>query len=233
MTGSIGLIVSDPCQMNCEMANVPEEEISTSLGPVGIKRLSNWTVICRSFYGNRYYLPHEYNSMAHLAVLKDLGVTEVVGVHSSGSLRLSLTPGMLMVPDDWINFTSPGPTTLAGQRKHLTPSFSKDLRQRLLDAAWKAQARFENGGIYWQSPGPRLETKAEIKVMSNFADLVGMGMVDEANLAQEMGLGYAAICSVDNYANGLGFPCLTDKMIHDQAIKNSAIIHSVLNCFCN
>ena len=68
--------------------------------------------------------------------------------------------------------------------------------------------------------------------MSNFADLVGMGMVDEANLAQEMDMQYAAICSVDNYANGLGFPCLTDDMIHGQLIKNSVIINRVLDCFC-
>jgi 5'-methylthioadenosine phosphorylase len=60
-----------------------------------------------------------------------------------------------------------------------------------------------DGGVYWQTPGPRFETRAEIAMMSQFADLVGMTMASEAVVANELGLEYAAICSVDNYANGL------------------------------
>lgn len=231
MSALTGLIVSDLCQIKEEINDAPEEEIETQYGPVRIKRYDSWAVICRSVYGDRYYLPHEYRTAAHLAALKKLGICEVIGVHSSGSLRPSLAPGMLVVPSDWINFTSPCLTTLSGERRHLTPSFSRPLRQGLVDAAWKAKVNFENGGTYWQSHGPRLETKAEIKVMSNFADLVGMGMVDEANLAQEIEMSYAAICSVDNYANGLGFSSLTDQMIHDQLVKNSFAINKVLYSF--
>lgn len=231
MSGSIGLIVSELCQISEEIKNAPEREVNTEYGVVTVKEFSPWVVICRSFYGGRFYLPHEYRSAAHIAALKSLGLNEVVGVHSSGSLRPSLAPGMLVIPDDWIDFTAPCLTTLSGQRRHLTPSFSHQVRQKLADAAWKAEVRFENGGIYWQSRGPRLETKAEIKVMSNFADLVGMGMSDEANLAQEMGLEYGAICSVDNYAHGLGFTNLSDEMIHEQLLKSSPAICKVIDCF--
>lgn len=206
----------------------PEQQVETTYGLVMVKTTEKWAVICRSGFGEVYLMPHEYNTAGHLEALRILGLTEVVGVHSSGSLRPSLTPGTLVVPDDWIDFTAPPATVISGQRRHLTPSFSGRVRQKLIDAAWKAQVRSENGGIYWQTTGPRLETKAEIKVMSNFADLVGMGLAQEANLAQEMGLEYGPVCSVDNYANGLGVPNLTDEIIHQQSIKSAEAVTKVL-----
>lgn len=228
MTPQYGLIVSDVCQIDDSLKNGPEKTMETAYGLVTAKITEKWLVICRSGYGGSYLMPHEYNTPASLAALKDFGLEEVVGVHSSGSLRPSLTPGSLVIPDDWINFSSPA-TTISGQRRYLTPGFSRRVRQKLAAAAWQAEVRFENGGIYWQTSGPRLETKAEIKVMSNFADLVGMGMADEANLAQEMGLEYGAICSVDNYANGLGSPALTDDVIREQSLKNSVAVSRLLN----
>ncbi len=223
-----GLIVGLSCQVDASLIQAPTQEVVTPYGVVAIKATEEWRIVCRSGFSGSYLLPHEYNSPANLAAFKSLGVTEIVGIHSSGSLRPSLAPGMLVVHDDWINFTSTCLTTLSGQRRHLTPSFSRKVRQNLVDAAWKAELPFENGGIYWQSTGPRLETKAEIKVMSNFADIVGMGLADEANLAQELGLDYGAICSVDNYANGLGPPNLSDEAIRAQSEKSMAAFTKVL-----
>jgi 5'-methylthioadenosine phosphorylase len=40
-------------------------------------------------------------------------------------------------------------------------------------------------------------------MMSNFADVVGMTMANEAVIALEMDLPYASACSIDNYGNGL------------------------------
>ncbi len=227
MLPKLGLIVSDVCQIDETLKRAEEKEVITDHGPVSIKMSEKWAVVCRSGFGGSYRMPHEYRPAATLEALHFLGVTEVVGLHSSGSLRPSLTPGMLVIPDDWISFAQPV-TGLSGQRRHLVPAFSRRVRQNLVDAAWKAGVRFENGGIYWQTFGPRLETKAEIKLMSNFADLVGMGLVTEASLAQEMGLEYGAVCSVDNYANGLGAPLLTDEAIWEQSAKSAAVFAKVL-----
>lgn len=227
MTPKLGLIVSDACQIDESIIKGRQQEVATPFGTAILKITDKWTVACRSGFNGQYKLAHEYNTPANLAAFKSLGISEIIGVHSSGSLRPSLAPGMMIIPDDWINFHS-SITTIAGQRVHLTPSFSRRVRQNLINAAWKAQIRFENGGIYWQTAGPRLETKAEIKLMSNFADVVGMGMADEASLAQEMELEYAAVCSVDNYANGLGAPALTDEMIREQSAKSVVIIADIL-----
>ena len=232
MTPQYGLIISDAWQIGDILKNAPEKTVETAYGLVLLKMTEKWAVVCCSGFNGPYLMPHEYNSAANLAAFKEYGLTEVVGVHSAGSLRPSLAPGSMVIVDDWINFGSRF-TTLSGQRRHLTPAFSRQVRQKLADAAWKAGVRFENGGTYWQTGGPRLETKAEIKLMSNFADLVGMGMADEANLAQEMGLKYGAICSVDNYANGFGSPLLNDDMIREQSLKNATTVIRLLEMYCS
>ena len=53
--------------------------------------------------------------------------------------------------------------------------------------------------------GPRLESAAEInRLERDGADLVGMTGMPEAALARELGLEYAAIAVVANYAAGRG-----------------------------
>ncbi|MCK9581812.1 MAG: 5'-methylthioadenosine phosphorylase, partial [Methanoregula sp.] len=51
--------------------------------------------------------------------------------------------------------------------------------------------------------GPRFETVAEIAALAKVADLVGMTIASEATLARELGIPFAALSTVDNYANGL------------------------------
>ena len=65
------------------------------------------------------------------------------------------------------------------------------------------------GGVYIQTRGPRIETVAEVKALPQFADIVGMTVASEATLACELGMEFAALCTVDNYANGLGDEVLT------------------------
>jgi purine nucleoside phosphorylase len=60
-------------------------------------------------------------------------------------------------------------------------------------------------GVYPSVPGPRLETKAEIDRMErDGATMVGMTGMPEASLAREIGLCYAAITVVANWAAGRG-----------------------------
>jgi 5'-methylthioadenosine phosphorylase len=69
------------------------------------------------------------------------------------------------------------------------------------------------GGVYVQTRGPRIETVAEVKALSAWADVVGMTVASEATLACELGMEFAALCTVDNYANGLGGEVLTYEHI--------------------
>ena len=71
--------------------------------------------------------------------------------------------------------------------------------------AWRASGQApRDGGVYWQTRGPRFETPAEIRLIAAHADVVGMTIASECIVAGELGLDYAALCVVDNLANGIG-----------------------------
>ena len=173
-----------------------------------------------------HILPHEINHRANLKALKDLGVREVISVNSTGSLKIVLAPGTLVVPDDFILFSG-HLTTIRSKAIHYTPGFSEAVRQRWIRAAREIGIDIVTSGTYWQTTGPRLETRAEIRMMAQFADLVGMTMASEAVLAQELDLPYGALCSVDNFANGLTDTPLTMEKILSHARQNAERARSV------
>lgn len=167
-----------------------------------------------------YILPHRVNHAANLQALKDLGVAEAIGINSTGSLKTNLRPGMIVIPDDFITFT-PTPTIYESKPIHITPSFNESVRRKLIAAARKIDRNTVESGIYWQTSGPRLETRAEIRMMSRFADIVGMTLAGEAMIALEMDLPYASACSIDNFGNGLAEKPLSLEEIVTGTRKNA------------
>jgi purine nucleoside phosphorylase len=86
-----------------------------------------------------------------------------------------------------------------------TEPYSAALRKRLLQAAAACGERVTDGGVYAATQGPRLESAAEInRLERDGADIVGMTGMPEAALAREIGLEYATIAVVANYAAGRG-----------------------------
>jgi 5'-methylthioadenosine phosphorylase len=55
-----------------------------------------------------------------------------------------------------------------------------------------------------------------------------MTMASEAAIAQELGLSYAALCSVDNYGHGIGEKELTIDEILQHARKNTDVILKIV-----
>jgi len=176
---------------------------------------------------NNYILPHLINHRANLQALKDLGATEIVGLNSVGSLKINLRPGMIVIPDDFITLTAT-PTIHQNSAVHITPSLDAKVRQKLIKAALGSKIKVVKKGTYWQTHGPRLETKAEIKMMANFADIVGMTMANEAVIALESDLPYASVCSIDNFGNGLLKKPLTMKEIIAGTRKNAELMIQLL-----
>ncbi len=81
-----------------------------------------------------------------------------------------------------------------------------------------------DGGIYWQVRGPRLETPAEVRLISAHAEVVGMTVASECVLAGEAGLRYAAICIVDNLANGVADVQLTlEEIERNRAAQQGSV----------
>ena len=104
-------------------------------------------------------------------------------------------------------------------------TISTAFRGAILDG-WEASGAgaIEDGGVYWQATGPRFETPAEIRLMAAHAHLVGMTIASECVIAAELGLEYAALCMVDNLANGLADGELSvDEMEADRLINSTKL----------
>jgi len=217
-----------PLQAKGIFKNLRQETVETPFGRAAVFCAAGVAFIPR--HGNdtrRHIPPHLVNHQANLAALKELGTTEVIGVNSTGSLKQALKPGQIVVPDDYLMLAA-GPTTVREKAVHITPVLDADIRRELLAAARECGIEAVDGGVYWQTAGPRLETRAEIAMMSQFADLVGMTMAGEAICAQELELPYASVCSIDNYAHGLGDPGLSQEQIIRQARRSAAAILRIL-----
>ena len=166
--------------------------------------------IARHGYGHTIP-PHEVNYRANLWALRDQGAKRVIAVASVGGIRADLTPGTLVVPDQIIDYTHGRAFTFFdGREKSVTHidftwPYSETMRRKLSDAAQRAGDACLSGGVYAAIQGPRLETAAEInRYERDGADMVGMTGMPEASLARELGLEYAAIAVVVNYAAGRG-----------------------------
>lgn len=171
--------------------------------------------------------PHKINHRANLKALKACGVRQIVAVNSTGSLKESLLPGSLLIPDDYFNPWAIQ-TFFDDRLEFVTPGLSADVRAVVISAAASLDIDLRTTGTYIQTTGPRFETQAEIRVLSHWGDIIGMTMANEATLARELGLEYASICMVDNYANGVCEQTVDIAEVEKSQKKNSRILAELL-----
>lgn len=155
--------------------------------------------------------PHLVNYRANLWALQSEGVSEVVSVATVGGILKKLAPGSIVIPDQVIDYTHGRKHTYHDSTDEsvthidFTEPYSANLRGLCMDASKKAGEPFVDGGVYAAVQGPRLETAAEInRLERDGATIVGMTGMPEAALARELGIEYAAVCVVANYAAGRG-----------------------------
>jgi len=160
-------------------------------------------------HGDPYVQPHRIDHEANMRRLVEDGCDRVLALGSVGGLRRELGVGTFLCPHDFIALHV-GLSSFEDRRAHVVPGFDPLLRQRVLDA-WSQRAAppLRDGGTYWQAVGPRFETPAEIRLIAAHAEVIGMTIGSECVIATELGLPYAAICVVDNLANGVGERDLT------------------------
>jgi len=231
MTPRIGLAAGTVFYKQKMFKDAEDRQVKTPFGPARLILTDRIAYLPRhGLDGQGYIFAHAINHPANFFALKDLGVEEVIGICSTGSLKPSLPPGNVLVPSDYICL-GPLPTTVTDHSLHITPVLSEKVRSKLGEASRQAEVEIVDGGIYWQSTGPRLETRAEIRFISDYAHLVGMTMASEAAVAQELGLAYAALCSVDNYAHGLSHTPLTEDEIRNRAGENAEKMFKIVEAY--
>ncbi|MGB2841046.1 MAG: MTAP family purine nucleoside phosphorylase [Halobacteriota archaeon] len=204
-----------------------EREVETKYGTVYL--LSTADVVFIPRHGkDRNIPPHRINHKVNMAAFKQLGVEKIVGATSAGSLKLDIKPRSLIVPHDYISLCSI-PSFYDDELVHVTPCLDEGLRTAILKVAKDSGVDLVEKGVYFQPAGPRLETRAEINFIKNYADVVGMSMASEATLAKELRLRYANVSTVDNYAHGIiAEEELDYKKIVDAASKSMADLEKVL-----
>jgi 5'-methylthioadenosine phosphorylase len=148
------------------------------------------------------------------------GVKKILGTALCGSTNRLLDPGDVVIPNDFVDFTTKRPQMLMaslqdrGMEVHrysyrLYQPMCPTLSRLLIEAALKAGfPRVFKRGIIGVSEGPRLESPAEIRLRyQNLGiDIVGMNLVPEVFFAREIGACYATLELVSNYGEGLVDP---------------------------
>ena len=180
---------------------------SNALGPGGEEiaaaaAAQGAAIVQRHDAEGSFVLPHLIDHEANLRALAEQGCDRVLGIGSVGSLHPNLAVGSLVCPDDFIALGL-GDSIYDDARAHSAPGFAPRWREEVIAAWGEGSQAPRDGGVYWQARGPRFETPAEIRLMAAHADVVGMTIASECVVAGELGLDYAALCVVDNLANGL------------------------------
>lgn len=178
--------------------------------PLIFGEIAGKTVIFLARHGNGHTIPpHAVNYRANIAALHAQGVKEIAAVATVGGIRADLSPGTIALPDQIIDYTHGRQNTfydgIEMPVKHIdfTQPYCANLRAKWQQAALDAGETLIAGGVYATMQGPRLETAAEInRLERDGATMVGMTGMPEAALARELGMSYAAICPVANYAAG-------------------------------
>lgn len=153
--------------------------------------------------------PHRVNYRANLWALKEAGADRVVGLAAVGGITPKFGPRQFAVPHQLIDYTHGRDQSFhEGDESGVvhvdfTDPYCEALRGQLIAACSASEVPVREAAVYGATQGPRLETAAEIARMErDGCDLVGMTGMPEAVLARELGLCYAALAYVVNWAAG-------------------------------
>ena len=180
-------------------------------GPLRIGRLGEVRIAFLARHGEGHALPpHKVNYRANLFALRQAGARRVLALNTVGGITDAYGPRVLACPDQLVDYTWGRESTFwdgEGEALHVDfgHPYSPMFRHKLLAAARVTGVRVVDGGCYGATQGPRLETNAEIaRMRRDGCDLVGMTGMPEAALARELGLEYACLAIVANWAAGCG-----------------------------
>ena len=155
--------------------------------------------------------PHRINYRANIWALHAQGADRVLGLAAVGGITGGFGPRTFAVPDQIVDYTYGREHTFsdgeAAPVLHVdfTEPYCPRLRKLLLHACVCAGVPVADRATYGATQGPRLESSAEIvRLERDGCDLVGMTGMPEAALAREMGLSYASLAFVVNWAAGKG-----------------------------
>ncbi len=227
-----------------ELENVethqPPTRYGALSGPIRVGMLAGRRVAFLARHGEGHSVPpHKVNYRANLSALQALGARRVIALNTVGGITERFGPRVLACPDQLIDYTWGRISTFCEEEGtevlHVDfgDPYTPSLRTALLAAARAADVPVVAEGCYGATQGPRLETRAEIaRLRRDGCDLVGMTGMPEAGLARELGLEYASLAIVANWAAGCGDESeITLQEVLDNVAAVSASIPAILRRF--
>lgn len=200
------------------LKNVKHKKIRTSYGAPSddyiIGELGGVQVCFLPRHGRGHrILPSELNHRANIMGFKMLGCDRIISVSAVGSLKESLRPRDIVLPDQYFDRTKKSleHTFFGGGIVAHVPFFEPacpDLRSQIGAVARKVIAKSPDskgarvtwGGTYVNMEGPMFSTRAESHAYRQMGfDVIGMTSLGEAKLCREAEICYQAIAMVTDY----------------------------------
>lgn len=185
--------------------DIPHFPVSTVEGHKGkliFGKLSGKTVVAMA---GRFHFYEGYAAqdvVYPIRVMKLLGIETLLLSNAAGGVNPSFNVGDIMIIKDHVSLFTPNP--LIGRNiaefGPRFPDMSEPYKKELITKAKDIASRFNydvKEGVYLAVTGPTFETRAEYKLIHVLgADVVGMSTVQEAIVANHMGLSVFAMSVV-------------------------------------
>ena len=156
-------------------------------------------------HGKKHTIPpHMINYRANIWAFKELGVKRIVAPSAVGSLKENFRPGNFALPTQFLDFTKSRETSFSenGRVIHISVAepFCPELQKAIINSAENQDVILHENCTYVCIEGPRFSTKAESKFFkSTGADIIGMTLVPECQLAREAQICYVSVSTVTDY----------------------------------
>ena len=156
-------------------------------------------------HGKKHSIPpHMINYKANIWAFKELGVTRIIAPSAVGSLKEEVKPGHFALPTQFLDFTKSreGSFSENGRVIHISVAdpFCPEIQSSILDVVEKQGLEIHRECTYVCIEGPRFSTKAEsMFYRSTGAEIIGMTLVPECQLAREAQICYSSISTVTDY----------------------------------
>ena len=184
-------------------------------------------------HGKKHTIPpHMINYRANIWAFKELGVKRIIAPSAVGSLKQEFAPRDFALPTQFLDFTKSrkGSFSEDGRVIHISVAdpFCPDLQKVILDVAEKQELKIHKEATYVCIEGPRFSTKAESRFYkSTGAEIIGMTLVPECQLAREAQICYASISTVTDYDVWAEKP-VTAKEVIETLSKNVELTKKLL-----
>ncbi len=186
----------------------PLSTVESHAGELVFGKLGNTPVVAMKGRFHRYEGYTMQQITFPVRVMKAMGIEYLLVSNACGGMNRTYNPGDLMIIEDHVNLMGDNPLIginddrLGPRWPDMCEPYSKELMALTEKIAWEKRISIRKG-VYVAVTGPNLETRAEYRWLSTFADVVGMSTVPEVVVGVHAGL------------KVLGISVITDKCVAD------------------